>query len=246
MPPKLPEKLSFTLFLAVLSISTPPMITLPAFAVLLLLRQIVPDLRPISSAVNKRFVRMVGYFSLVAVLMTVLNGILIPGGSILAQVAGVTLFQEGVLFGVRTGARLLLLSSALMVFFGSTPMSDIAAFLHRVGLPTQIVMALLLTLHFLDSLPTRVSKIFEAQQARGAPVRSSILSRALAFFSILSPLVLSSLVESIDRGMALELRGYHSGTRLYFPGDGIYGFSFLTVFFLILTLLAIMLPWLPI
>ena len=189
---------------------------------------------------------MVGYFSLVAVLMTILNGILIPGGSILAQVAGVTLFQEGVLFGVRTGARLLLLSSALMVFFGSTPMSDIAAFLHRVGLPTQVVMALLLTLHFLDSLPTRVSKIFEAQQARGAPVRSSILSRALAFFSILSPLVLSSLVESIDRGMALELRGYHSGTRLCFPGDGISGFSFLTVFFLILTLLAIMAPWLPI
>jgi energy-coupling factor transport system permease protein len=69
-------------------------------------------------------------------------------------------------------------------------------------------MVLLLTLHFLDQLPMRIRQIFLAQQARGAPVDSGFLSRTRSLFSVLSPLVLSSIVESIDRGTALELRGF--------------------------------------
>jgi energy-coupling factor transport system permease protein len=70
------------------------------------------------------------------------------------------------------------------------------------------VLVLLLTLHFLEQLPARIHQIFLAQQARGAPVDAGMLSRTKALFSILSPLVLSSIVESIDRGTALELRGF--------------------------------------
>ncbi|HCA81819.1 MAG TPA: hypothetical protein DEP53_18975, partial [Bacteroidetes bacterium] len=93
-------------------------------------------------------------------------------------------------------------------FFISTPLKELIRFLQQKGLSPSFTLILLLTLHFLDHLPARIHQIFLAQQARGAPVDAGIASRSKALLSLLSPLVLSSIVESIDRGTALELRGF--------------------------------------
>ena len=243
MQGKLPEKLSFILFLNILGIVSPPVITIPAVLIVLVLRTATAAFRPLTIAGNKRFWTLTAYFLTAGVLMTVVNGILIREGAAIVEVAGIVFYGDGILFGVRTGARLLLLSSSLLMFFGSTEMVDIAGFLHRRGLPTPIVMSLLLTLHFLDSLPSRIDRIFAAQEARGAPIRRNVFSRARGFISILAPLVLSSVVESIDRGVALELRGYHADTRLVLQDSAPDRLSPLTILFLLLTVLALVLPW---
>ena len=122
-------------------------------------------------------------------------------------------FKRGLQFGLAVGLRFVALGMALLLFFSSTPIPAIADALHDAGMPFQIVVTLLLTLHFLDQLPVRIDGIFTAQEARGAPVRSHFVARLRSFFSILSPLVLSSIVESIDRGMALELRGFRGSAE---------------------------------
>jgi energy-coupling factor transport system permease protein len=97
------------------------------------------------------------------------------------------------------------------MFFISTPLKVLISYLQDNGLPPYLVLMLLLTLHFIDQLPSRIHQIFLAQEARGAPVDAGVLSRTKALLSILSPLVLSSIVESIERGTALELRGFLNG-----------------------------------
>ena len=101
-------------------------------------------------------------------------------------------------------------------------------------------MTLLLTLYFIDRLPDRIDQIFTAQEARGAPVRASVPARLRSFFMILSPLVLSSIVESIDRGMALELRGFQGDVRISFGPDSnaIHRASAISVVFLVLSCIA--------
>ncbi|HEX9613996.1 MAG TPA: energy-coupling factor transporter transmembrane component T, partial [Bacteroidota bacterium] len=245
MPVKIPEKLSLTLFLIVLGIVSPPIITLPAVLIILVLRATITAFRPLAASGSKRFWKLTGYFLAVSILMTIINGIFIREGALVLDLAGISFYEDGILFGVRTGARLLLLSTSLLVFFGSTETTAIAAFLHRRGLPAPIVMSLLLTLHFLDSLPSRIDRIFAAQAARGAPIRSNIVSRAHGFISILGPLVLSSIVESIDRGIALELRGYHADTRLVLRDSEVDRLSPVTLLFLFLTIMALVLPWVP-
>ena len=128
----------------------------------------------------------------------------------LTTVLGFSLYEEGLLFGLRTASRLILLSFSILMFFISTPLTVLIDYLQNKGLPTYFVLMLLLTLHFIDQLPSRIHQIFLAQQARGAPVDAGVLSRTKALLSILSPLVLSSIVESIERGTALELRGFLS------------------------------------
>ncbi len=171
-------------------------------------RFILPDFQPQSERSAKAFSRFVLYSALVAVIVLGLNSALLREGNIFGHVFTISLYEEGLLFGARTASRLILLSFSILLFFISTPLPDFIQYLQGRGLPQYLVMVLLLTLHFLDQLPTRIRQIFLAQQARGAPVDSGIFSRTKALFSILSPLVLSSIVESIERGTALELRGF--------------------------------------
>ncbi|HWP82608.1 MAG TPA: energy-coupling factor transporter transmembrane component T [Bacteroidota bacterium] len=170
--------------------------------------------RPISDRSRRAFRRFSLYAAVLAGVLILLNSILLREGTALFTFLGIPLFDGGFLFGVKTATRLLLLSFSLLHFFLSTPIRIIASELQQTRIPPQIILSLLLALHFIDRLPARIERIFAAQEARGAPIRSSFFRRVKSFFTILTPLILTSISESIDRGIALELRGFHSGVRL--------------------------------
>lgn len=241
----IPEKLALTLLLLIVSFTAPPEYSLALIAVVLLTRFVVPALRPSDRVTARRFRRVLMFLFVGAIVMTVLNGIFIKEGPIALHWGGISLFEGGLFFGFRTGTRLLLMTTALLMLFGSTPLPGITAFLSRMGLPARIVMTIHLTVHLVSSMPARIERIYSAQEARGAPVRANILSRLLSLTAILTPLVLSSIVESIERGKALELRGYARSFR--WVDDALQShspFSFLTVVFLLLSVIALILPWL--
>ncbi|MEX1140323.1 MAG: energy-coupling factor transporter transmembrane component T [Bacteroidota bacterium] len=238
-----PEKLALTLCFLVASFTAPPILSLGLVGVILASRLVVPGLRPVDKVTARRFRKVLTFLFCGALVMTLLNGALMQEGAIRFQWGGISFFDNGLLFGFRTGARLLLMTSGLLMLFGSTPLSEITAFLNSMGLPASIVMTIHLTVHFVSSMPSRIERIYSAQEARGAPVRSNIISRMLSLTAILSPLVLSSTVESIERGKALELRGYtraSRGTDHAIPPQ----VSFLTLFFLLLSIITLALPWL--
>lgn len=210
MPTRITEKLSFTLFLIVAAFALPWQASLTAVVLLIIGRRLIPALRPVSRESARRFIRFFRLFVVLVILMTVLNGVLIPGETTVLIVGPIRFSLEGLEFGIITGSRLLLLVTSLLTLFGSTPLSELADYLDRVGLPTPLVVTILLTLHFVENLPRRIQQILTAQEARGAPVRAGILARARSVFSVLAPLVFSSIAESVDRGIALEMRGFHA------------------------------------
>ena len=204
----LSRKFAFVLLLWVCAFTLPWTIQASLCVVLIIARYAVLPLRPATPRSAKAFSKFILYSIAVATIVVLLNGLLIREGRVSVTLFGIPLYEEGLLFGARTASRLLLLSFSILLFFISTPLPDLISYLQGKGLPPYIALVLLLTLHFLDQLPARIHQIFVAQQARGAPVDSGIVSRTKALFSILSPLVLSSIVESIERGTALELRGF--------------------------------------
>ncbi len=205
---RLSRKLAFVLLLWVCAFTLPWTIQASLCILLIIARYTVLSFRPATARSARAFSRFILYSIAVATLVVLLNALLIKEGQVSATVFGISLHSEGLLFGARTASRLLLLSFSILLFFISTPMPDLIKYMQEKGLPPSLALVLLLTLYFLDQLPVRIHQIFLAQQARGAPVDSGVLSRTKALFSILSPLVLSSIVESIERGTALELRGF--------------------------------------
>ena len=204
----LSRKLALVLLLWVCAFTLPWSIQASLCILLIIARYAIPPLRPATLRSAKAFSRFLVYSMVVATFVVLLNGLILREGMISATVSGISLYEGGLVFGARTASRLLLLSFSILLFFISTPLPDLIQYLQVKGLHPSFALVLLLTLHFLDQLPARIHQIFLAQQARGAPVDSGVFSRTKALFSILSPLVLSSIVESIERGTALELRGF--------------------------------------
>ena len=202
------RKLALVLLLSVCAFATPWTFQAVLCVLIVAARFVIPALRPSSDRSSKAFNRFILYSIVVATLVILLNSLLIRDGNVWASFWGFAMYEGGMVFGARTAARLLLLSFSILLFFVSTPIHDLIKFLQERGLHPSLVLVLLLTLHFLEQLPGRIHQIFLAQQARGAPVDAGIFSRTKALMSILSPLVLSSIVESIERGTALELRGF--------------------------------------
>lgn len=217
--------------------------------VVIAVRFTIPAFRPQSQRSARAFSRFLLYSAAVAFLVLLLNSLLIRGGTSYGTILGFALYEEGLLFGLRTASRLLLLTYAVLLFFISSPLKDLIRFLQTRGLSPSFTLILLLTLHFLDHLPARIHQIFLAQQARGAPVDAGVLARSRALLSLLSPLVLSSIVESIDRGTALELRGFlnrRTNCEASIPSGE--GWNFLTILILILSMVILILTifrWLP-
>lgn len=201
-------KLAFVLLMWTCAFLLDWSVNLVLLLLLILARYLVPAYRPQSSRSRKSFDKFLAYGITIVVLLAGVNALFLQGGSVVFSVGGLNFHQEGLIFGVRTAARLLLLSVSILLFFASTPLPEFIQFLQLKGLPPQLVLVLLLTLHFLDQLPARIHQVFVAQEARGAPVHAGVVSRAQALFSVISPLVLSSIIESIDRGTALEVRGF--------------------------------------
>jgi energy-coupling factor transport system permease protein len=206
----LPSKLALVFLLWVCAFTLPWTFQVGLCLLLVIARFAIPAFRPLSRRSATSFSKFIVYSIAVAVLVVCLNALFIRSGGVVTTFLGFSFYEDGLLFGLRTASRLILLSFSVLMFFISTPLTVFIDYLQSKGLPPYLVLVLLLTLHFLDHLPSRIHQIFLAQQARGAPVDSGVLSRTSALLSILSPLVLSSIVESIERGTALELRGFLS------------------------------------
>ena len=205
----IPDKLSFVLLAWTCAFLLPWQNNIPLILLLTILAYTFKPFNPVTSASRKYLSRFLVYSIILALVLVAANGLLLREGTDWFTFGFVNIYSAGLEYGLRVSVRLVLLSLSVLIFFTSTRVQDFAKYLQSVGLPHPLVSIILLTLFFLEQLPHRISQVFTAQEARGAPVRAGVVARSRAFFMILSPLVLSSIVESVERGVALELRGYH-------------------------------------
>lgn len=209
----IPDKLSFVLLAWTCAFLLPWQDNIPFILLIIILAYTFKPFNPLTRASRKYLIRFLAYSIVLALVLVAVNGLLLREGPVRFTFGFINIYGVGLEYGLTVSMRLILLSLSVLVFFTSTHVQDFAKYLQSVGLHHSLVSIILLTLFFLEQLPHRISQVFTAQEARGAPVRAGIVARSRAFFLILSPLVLSSIVESIERGVALELRGYHRMPR---------------------------------
>lgn len=153
------------------------------------------------------FKRLTRYILPAVILILVLDVLIYPESQKTIKLLGLTLNQAGLLFGLRVSLRLTNISLALLFFFSTTPVHILAAALLTKGLNPRIVYVFVYSLQLIGTLRRKVKSISIAQTARGLNVRGNPMKRLKAFFAMLFPLIFSYLSESLERGLALELRG---------------------------------------
>ena len=155
----------------------------------------------------KIFKRFLRYVLPVAVLIVLLNILIYPESKRTLDFLGVNVNEAGFLFGLGVSLRLLVISLSLLFFFATTPAHLLSTALLMKGANPRLVYVFLHSLQLIDTLRKKIEKIAIAQASRGLRVKGNPVRRLKAFFPMLLPLIFSYLSESLERGLALELRG---------------------------------------
>jgi energy-coupling factor transport system permease protein len=201
-------KLAFVVFCWTVAFLLPTTIQVVLMHIVFVLGKFLPAFRPSSKTARRTYVRFLAYAGGLAILIIFLNSLFIRSGEMMFDLGPLRLWTDGFLFGLRVSARLVLMSVVVLLFFLSTPLRDFAGFLEMHRTPRVITSVFVLSLEFLERVPRRIQHILLAQEARGAPVRAGFFGRSRGLIAVVGPLILSSLVESIERSHALALRGF--------------------------------------
>lgn len=117
-------------------------------------------------------------------------------------------YREGLAYGVMLSLRIACLIAATFLFSFTTRPTDITEALMQRGLSPRMGYVLQSALQIIPQTLDLAGRIQDAQRARGLETEGSLLRRARAYLPLMLPLVLSSLVATQERAMALEVRGF--------------------------------------
>ena len=86
--------------------------------------------------------------------------------------------------------------------------------LREKGLPNAIAYIVLTALQIFPRFQDRAKEILDAQQARGLDLKVPFFRRLTLLIPVISPLILSSIIDVEERAMALESRAFnYSGPK---------------------------------
>lgn len=152
----------------------------------------------------KRFLR---YIFPVVILILLLNVFFFPESQRTVKLLGMSVNEAGFMFGLGVSSRLSIISLSLLFFFTTTPASLLSTALLMKGANPRVVYVFVYSIQQVETLRWKIQKVWVAQASRGLQVKGNPLKRLKAFFPMLLPLIFSYLAESLERGLALELRG---------------------------------------
>jgi len=120
----------------------------------------------------------------------------------------VVYYREGLSIAALAALRIACLVGSTFLFSFTTRPADITEALLQRGLSPRMGYVLLSALQIIPQTLDTAGRIQDAQRARGLETEGSLLRRARAYLPLMLPLVLSSLVATQERAMALEVRGF--------------------------------------
>ncbi len=151
---------------------------------------------------------MVFAFLIVLTVLTVRSGEAYMAG-------GITLFTyDGMMLGIIISLRLAAMFFAFMILVGTTRPSDLVnTLVSRLYFPMDYALMLMVTLRFIPTLQIEARKIREAQAVRGFSAKG-MRNIQKSIGPTVTPLLSNSIGRAGSLGHIIELRGYHSGSKI--------------------------------
>jgi energy-coupling factor transport system permease protein len=141
--------------------------------------------------------------------LAIIQGFFSPGEEILFTLSSFTFTQEGLFAGLSFALRILVALSAMILLIMTVRPDRLMQALREIGLPKSIAYIVLTALQIFPRFQDRANVILDAQQARGLEMQVNWICRIPLLVPMISPLLLSSIVDVEERAMALESRAFN-------------------------------------
>ena len=129
-------------------------------------------------------------------------------------------YKEGLLYAAHIGLNILnmLLSFAIVVL--STRPSELVDELERKGFSPRFGYIINSVFQIIPQMMGTMNTIMDAQRSRGLETEGNLITRAKSFLPLISPVVMSSLINTRERAIALEIRGFEAGQKKTYLREG--------------------------
>lgn len=117
--------------------------------------------------------------------------------------------SEGLRYGLDLGLTVVLVTFAATIWFG-VRRDDLIDDLIWTGAPAVFVAIVGQTVAALSHLRRRISTVFLAQRARGAPVTGNLAARLRSIPAVFLPIIVGTVIEADTRALMLTSRGFGS------------------------------------
>ena len=139
--------------------------------------------------------------------------------NVLVKIGVVTFYKEGVLYATRIGLNILNMLLAFAVFVLTTSIQELVDELEKNGFSPKFGYIVTSVFQILPQMMSTKDTIADAQRSRGMETEGKFITRAKAFIPLISPVVSSSLINTRERAIALEVRGFGRKNKMTFLAD---------------------------
>ncbi len=173
-----------------------------------------------SGKVLKRAMPLIAFSFTILLTIFLIHGLFHQGNAnVLFSIGPLRFYREGVLYACRIGLNILnmLLSFAILVL--STRPSELVEELEKRGFSRRFGYIINSVFQIIPQMMGTMSTITDAQRSWGMETEGSLLTRAKAFLPLISPVVMSSLINTRERAVALEVRGFGAKSKKTYLAD---------------------------
>jgi len=162
----------------------------------------------------KTYVKRI-FFSLFWLLIAIfiIQSIFLPSGEVLLKIGIISVYKEGLFKAIILTSRITAFVSILTLLILITPAKDFTIALEKKGHNSKAAFILLLSLQMIPEMKKQANVIMNSQKSRGVETEGNILVRAKALIPVFIPLVLSSIVNTEEKAITLEARGFSIGEK---------------------------------
>lgn len=174
----------------------------------------------LAGRVFRRVIPIIGFSFIVLLSIIVIQGLFYHGNiTPLFKAGPLAFYREGLDYALRICLRVVNILCAFAILVLTTKPSDLIESLVRRGLSPRIGYVLSSVLQIIPQMASTMDTITDAQRSRGMETEGKLITRIKAFFPLIGPVVMSSLLNTRERAMALEVRGFNSTGKKTFLNE---------------------------
>ena len=163
----------------------------------------------LSGRIIKRALPLVGFsFTLIVVIFLIQGLFNHNNETVLFSIGWITFYKEGTLFATRIGCNIQNMLLAFGVFVLTTSPQDLVDEMEKSGFSPKFGYVINSVFQILPQMMATKDTITDAQRSRGMETEGNLLVRMKAFLPLISPVVMSSLINTRERAIALDVRGF--------------------------------------
>ena len=173
-----------------------------------------------SGRLLKRVVPLIAFSFTILITIFLIHGLFNQSNrNILFSIGPLHFYREGLLYALHIGCNVLnmLLSFAILVL--SAKPSELDEELEQRGFSRRMGYIITSVFQIVPQMTGTMNTITDAQRSRGLETEGSLLTRAKAFLPLISPVVMSSLINTRERAVALEVRGFAAKQKKTYLAD---------------------------